>query len=201
MRMTWKIAILFCAQLAAAALALAERPVERPPEGMGKYIVVLRYPEPRAPSEGEANPPRKIEPPDVAKLGGRVLQTTEKKLLIFLPRQAVAHLRADRNVWYVQRVWTGESFEDWEDAGLPDTSARVVAEAAEAPPTWTTGEYVYDGSGNIASIGTDNAFTYDAFGRLVTADVKGVAETYTYDTFGNRTASTIGGQRWCRSTR
>jgi len=54
-----------------------------------------------------------------------------------------------------------------------------------APVTWTTGTYLYDGSGNIKSI-DGRAFTYDAFGRLVYGKVDATnSQTYTYDDFGN----------------
>lgn len=51
----------------------------------------------------------------------------------------------------------------------------------------TTGVITYDGAGNIWTIGAD-AFTYDAFGRLVTANLQNAAgkgQTYTYDAAGN----------------
>jgi RHS repeat-associated protein len=52
-----------------------------------------------------------------------------------------------------------------------------------------SGTYSYDGSGNIAAIGSDK-FLYDAEGRLVTAVIRGVTGTYTYDAFGNRRTAT-----------
>lgn len=65
------------------------------------------------------------------------------------------------------------------------------------PVTMTTplggsGTYLYDGAGNIKSIGGDN-FTYDAVNRLTSGTVRpwklnavGTTQTYTYDQFGNR---------------
>lgn len=47
-----------------------------------------------------------------------------------------------------------------------------------------TGTYEYDGDGHVTSIGFDE-FTYDVRGRLVGAEVAGVAESYVYDGFGN----------------
>jgi RHS repeat-associated protein len=52
-------------------------------------------------------------------------------------------------------------------------------------PTWTTGTYVYDGSGNIESIG-GRPFIYDELGRLTYGKVDAThGETYGYDGFGN----------------
>jgi YD repeat-containing protein len=57
--------------------------------------------------------------------------------------------------------------------------------------TWTTGTYVYDGSGNIRSIGTTEQYRYDALGRLVTGTVAtGGTQTAEYDAFGNITRLT-----------
>jgi RHS repeat-associated protein len=53
----------------------------------------------------------------------------------------------------------------------------------------SSGTYVYDGSGNIKSIGTDSSFVYDSLGRLTVAIVQGNQQTFTYDPFGNRTAT------------
>ena len=52
----------------------------------------------------------------------------------------------------------------------------------------SSGTYLYDGSGNIRSIGTDS-FVYDSVGRLTQATVQGNQQTFTYDPFGNRTAT------------
>jgi RHS repeat-associated protein len=52
----------------------------------------------------------------------------------------------------------------------------------------SSGTYLYDGSGNIKSIGTDS-FLYDSVGRLKVAIVQGNQQTFTYDPFGNRTAT------------
>ncbi len=94
--------------------------------------------------------------------------------------------------------------------------ARIENEpvANAAPPTWFSGEYQYDGSGNIHNIGattspyTDgqptlssdgkaNSYTYDLLGRLTTATVNNDAgnhsESYTYDPFGNLTSRTTDG--------
>lgn len=70
--------------------------------------------------------------------------------------------------------------------------AAATASAQTAMP-WGTGvTYLYDGSGNIRKIGNDPQ-VYDAFGRLVQSDVKGLRSNFTYDQYGNRTGCTTGG--------
>ncbi|HEV7668085.1 MAG TPA: RHS repeat-associated core domain-containing protein [Thermoanaerobaculia bacterium] len=59
-------------------------------------------------------------------------------------------------------------------------------------PLWTTGNYVYDGTGNITKIGSQ-WFTYDKVSRLFAATQElgatgagtVVSQTYAYDAFGN----------------
>jgi RHS repeat-associated protein len=53
----------------------------------------------------------------------------------------------------------------------------------------STGNYAYDGAGNITTIGADS-FDYDVEGRLMHATVQGNLQSYTYDAFGNRTGTT-----------
>jgi RHS repeat-associated protein len=49
---------------------------------------------------------------------------------------------------------------------------------------WSSGTYLYDGAGNIVSIGTDN-YLYDGVQRLKQSSTQGISEAYTYDGFGN----------------
>ncbi len=62
------------------------------------------------------------------------------------------------------------------------------ARPTEAGVAWDSGDYAYDGSGNIARIGLD-AFGYDGTNRLTSGTVNayGVAttQTFQYDRFGN----------------
>src|SRR5262245_53486679 len=59
--------------------------------------------------------------------------------------------------------------------------------AGAVQPNWSAGvSYVYDGSGNIRSIGGE-AQVYDAAGRLVQSAVNSVQSNFEYDGFGNRT--------------
>ncbi len=60
---------------------------------------------------------------------------------------------------------------------------------------WTTGDYAYDGAGNIKAIGASQDFQYDLHGRLKQANVHGQAQgetqnqnvKYWYDSYGNMT--------------
>jgi RHS repeat-associated protein len=54
---------------------------------------------------------------------------------------------------------------------------------------WSSGAYSYDGSGNIATIGT-KSYAYDKVNRLVSFTDTGVTSGYTYDAFGNQIART-----------
>jgi RHS repeat-associated protein len=76
----------------------------------------------------------------------------------------------------------------------------MTAAAAEVPRTkihtnaessWDSGEYFYDGSGNIRAIGLER-YVYDAAGRIVSGTALGPAnrQSYTYDAFGNRLSAT-----------
>jgi RHS repeat-associated protein len=65
----------------------------------------------------------------------------------------------------------------------------VVSDAERM--SWSTGvNYSYDGSGNVAGIGTQKYY-YDAAGRLVySTNPEGGATGYSYDAFGNRKSCT-----------
>jgi RHS repeat-associated protein len=72
--------------------------------------------------------------------------------------------------------------------------------------TWTSGEYKYDGAGNIATIGTVavpgtqgfRTYGYDTVMRLTKAQISGVSSAatheYGYDEYGNRTNYGVNGQ-------
>jgi len=62
------------------------------------------------------------------------------------------------------------------------------------PVVWSTGEYVYDGAGNIAAIG-GRKLTYDGENRLVQFTGTGGLsdQTYSYDVYGNQTSNTLAG--------
>jgi RHS repeat-associated protein len=113
-----------------------------------------------------------------AAVGGRVLQSWSDRRLLAVPEERAEALREHDGVAYVQRIWTG--------GGRPVAAAGAYTPvtAAAVAPSWTTGLYAFDASGNIKSIGTDT-FGYDAAGRLVQANVKGTPQSYEFDVYGN----------------
>jgi RHS repeat-associated protein len=71
----------------------------------------------------------------------------------------------------------------------------LIGSAAHAQTTpWQTGTYLYDGAGNIRSIGTIEQYRYDGLSRLVSGTVAaGRTQIVTYDGYGNiKTMATDG---------
>jgi RHS repeat-associated protein len=170
-----------CVLLLTAWMAAADA-LETMPPGMGKYVMVLRHPRPVAPGQT----PEKIAEPDVAAHGGRVIESWDNFRVLYLPPAAAKQVRGHKSVDHLQRVWMGEPLDQWDEtevAGTPDFDA---ASHSEPDPSWDSGDYAYDGSGNIKSIGAD-LYTYDSVGRIKTAVVNGVTQTFEYDAFGNLT--------------
>jgi RHS repeat-associated protein len=138
--------------------------------------------------------------PDVASLGGSIEFRQDDEVVVTIPPGAIAALKADPKVRYVERVG-GEPLPA-EDVliGAPSDpqpghapQARHFTPHALGSTQWDSGTYKYDGAGNIIGIGTDY-YVYDGVQRLTQSSTKGTAETYTYDGFGNmktRTNQTI----------
>lgn len=175
------------AALAIAAVALgvrADKP-EKPPKGMGKYLIVLWDPGTPVPGKKDERI-KKVPEPDIEKQGGRVLSKNANRRVVFLPYAAAKQLRRHEAVSYVQRIWTGEPFEEWNETD-GEAALRAGGVSAEADPTFSWDKsYAYDADGNVTDIG-DDEFAYDDMGRLVEATVNGAPETYAYDGFGNLT--------------
>ena len=82
-------------------------------------------------------------------------------------------------------------FETW--AADPDGMSRpnrIAATNTAGAELWSTGNYAYDGAGNIKTMG-QTSYRYDAFQRLlqsmtVTPLGKSTMTDYGYDSFGNR---------------
>lgn len=175
----------------ASAVRAAERESFEP--GTGKYILVLK--DPRTDVDDPATGKKKAKEPDVVKHGGKVLHKKDATRIIKLPNKKASALRNEENVAFLQRVWLGESQADWGQDELTSSmksESDAVLDALETNLTWETGQYLYDGSGNIKQIGNDT-YHYDAVGRLKQAVVKGVTETYQYDSFGNLIEKSISG--------
>ena len=171
-----------------AALASPARAAERiePPAGMGTYLMVLREPGTPGPAGRVAHV---LAEPDIKALGGTVLETHGHRRLIELPLAKVRDLRANEAVLYLQAIGSTESEDVAPGRPAPATQLSDVAASSVSP--WTTGTYVYDGSGNIQQIGAE-LYRYDSAGRLIKASTSHGAETYKYDAFGNQVEHTTG---------
>ena len=165
-------------------------PKESPPPGMGKYVIVLWEPGTPIPN----NPKRfmkRVEEPDIAKSGGKLLATKNNVRVVYLPFAAAKQLQKHEAVSYIQRIWTGESIEGW-DEKLSMERGRQLASEDDTDLEWGPKSYSYDGSGNIKKIGVDE-YTYDSAGRLIRSVVSGKTETFEYDAFGNLTKKAVAG--------
>lgn len=166
--------IMFLIVIALAAVAAAGE------ERGERYIVILKS--------------RSGPAPDVARLGGTVDFRQQEQLNVTLPRDAVAALRADPLVRYVQAVGNagdapllGEPEEP-----APGSPRRLVPHATAGSQSWSR-SYSYDDAGNIINIGSQE-FVYDALGRLKEMATSGTpTEKYDYDPYGNQTKRTVNG--------
>jgi RHS repeat-associated protein len=148
------------------------------------YIVVLHD---RAPNNGPELPAE----PDIAGMGGEVVERWQNRRVIRISEPGLRALVAHRAVKYIQRMQAEASIPP--PTRSPSVAATGMIEAAWAPPAWSSGVYTYDGEGNITSIGPGSdggtdSFTYDSAGRLVKAVTThdGThSERYSYDSFGN----------------
>src|SRR5215212_3288639 len=150
-------------------------------QGPARYIIVLKSDYATRGPNGAAGEP------DVT-LVRRVLQGSWKtRRLVTLPEPAVEQLRSHPGVKYIARVWTTE---ERKNGTAVEASASILYQPKPDanPPSWDSGTYSYDGSGNIKTIGT-STFGYDLAGRLVSANLNysgnAHSETYTYDWYGN----------------
>jgi RHS repeat-associated protein len=143
-----------------------------------RYIVILKQ--------------RSGAAPDVAALGGTVEFRQEDQLVITLSPAALAALKADPKVRYIEQVGGDPAPDDAPLIGVPadpqpgaaSSQARRLTPRALGNTPWSSGTYLYDGAGNIVSIGGDN-YLYDGVQRLKQSSTQGTPETYTYDGFGN----------------
>ena len=167
-----------------------------------KYIVVLHDPRFLF-AQPNASAAASLGEPDFDKLGASVEERWERVRVALLPDAAINALRKHPAVKYLQRVYTGET--TGSSAVAEPTPAQTLRTAVTAaPPTWTSGAYEYDGSGNVKSIGTatspngegkTNSYRYDSAGRIVKATMNrssDVTETFAYDSFGNMTQRSRG---------
>lgn len=186
-----KFAALLLAVLCTAAGLAQSAP---PSTDEARYVIVLK---------------RGAHAPDVAALGGRVEATNWWSLTVVIPVAKEAALAASPAVESLQRTMVGTSDTTPEGPAprLHAASESFQAGSSSLSTLWKSGDYQYDGDGNITAIGTATApnfdnkqstFTYDLAGRLKTASIGRTAgdrvESYDYDGFGNlKTRQITGG--------
>jgi RHS repeat-associated protein len=146
--------------------------------------------------------------PDIAALGGRVEASTWQSLTIVIPISAEPALRASSAIRSITPVVTGSSERvPSETAPTRNSHPRSdhARDASMSTTIWGSGQYAYDGVGNITAMGiaavlpnSDGkvcTFTYDLASRLTNATMGRAAgdrvESYTYDGFGNLTQRTL----------
>jgi RHS repeat-associated protein len=156
----------------------------------GRFIVVLKS------GPGGASG---VTDAQIATLGGSVEIRLPGRLEVTLSDHAAEVLREYPAVKYLQRVLgAGES----DDASHGQISImRLHPKVLTVdPPSWTSGTFKYDGSGNIYAIGvagesgvTTHTYTYDALSRLIRAtNVVNQTETFYYDEYGNMNRHDVG---------
>ena len=172
-------------------------PVRPPdvPQGHGRYLVILHDPSTFPHPANEPRPPQAPEP-DFARFGGTVEHTERNVRVVMMPATALKQLERHASVKGVQRVWMGEPASELNQ----ESESRLVPASDTAENTlpngrmyWQSGDFTYDGSGNIRQIGTDS-YQYDSGGRLIRSVVNNVVETYEYDAFANLTRKTTAGR-------
>jgi RHS repeat-associated protein len=96
---------------------------------------------------------------------------------------------AINRVTYGNQVWV-EHAKDPDDMSRP----RSITMGNAGIP-WTTGDYLYDGAGNIKAMGADT-FRYDKVNRLAEANIGSHTQSYTYDAYANLTSITTDDAYW-----
>ena len=169
------------------------------PPGKGKFLIALWEPGTPIPGAEGSVQTRRVDEPDLVKFGGEILFNSDNRRVAILPLETVTELRKHEAVMYVQRIWEGESPEEW--AATPGRSRFNIQEndVSDQNLQWGPKAYSYDGSGNITAVGTDQ-YTYDTAGRLIRSEVHtrvdgaDVAriESFQYDAFGNLVGKQLG---------
>lgn len=132
----------------------------------------------------------------VQTLGGEVESRADGRIVISAPPGTIGSLTAHPAVKYVQPI----------GAGAPELPVAAPHQPVQGNAmTWTSGEYRYDGAGNVISIGTagvpgtqgHRTYGYDPVSRLTRAGGGAAAPTYEYeyDAYGNRAAYSLNQQR------
>src|SRR5258706_4510560 len=152
-----------------------------------RYIVILKS--------------RKGPVPDLAKLGGAMNFRQDDEVIVTIPLAAVASLRSDPIVRYIQPLAGGTPLIGDPEEPAPGAPRRLVPHADAGNLSWSR-KYQYDDAGNIINIDnaadttTSQQFVYDSLGRLskmATGGVTDDTEQYGYDRYGNQTSRVTSG--------
>jgi len=133
---------------------------------------------------------------EVQRGGGTVHMHSPRYLVVSLTDGAAAAFAHHKSVKYMQRSDLGVVADSVTRPGATAESFQAVPMTAI---NWSSGDYAYDGAGNISAIGTPAApgtndrtisYAYDLVSRLVRVGVheSGVpdrSESYSYDPYGN----------------
>ena len=160
------------------------------PPGHDRYIVVLQ-------------PGVTFMGATVEEVGGKLELDLGDRLIITASRAAIDKLREHAAVRYAQKAVIASTA----TPDVPDirTTSMHPPVRSDSGLTWTSGDYSYDGAGNISAIGTAAApgtqghrtYGYDSLTRLTKAEIgvtPSVTHEYSYDVYGNRTQDTIDSQ-------
>jgi RHS repeat-associated protein len=173
--------------------------VEPPlPAGHARCIVVLQR------SAGKNS---KDVVAETVRLGGKVEADLGDRLVVTIPIEALERLRAHALVRFIEKTVSGDAPVGGDRPELRTTSLVDVPIQTNSGQTWSSGDFTYDGSSNIVTIGTAGSagtqgyrtYGYDSVARLTKAQINGVTPggtyEYSYDPYGNRTGSALN-QQW-----
>jgi RHS repeat-associated protein len=149
---------------------------------------------------------------EAVRLGGKIEADLGDRLVVTMPLEAVETLRGNAGVKFIERALVGDEpvrgdRPELRMTSLVTSSLIGVPIQTNSGQTWTTGDFTYDGSGNIVTIGTAatsgtqgyRTYGYDSVARLTKAQISGVTPAgtyeYSYDPYGNRTGSALN-QQW-----
>ncbi len=139
---------------------------DTPPVTGERYLVVLNPPKNNVPE---------LTDNDITAVGGRVEYKVSGRVDVTLPADAVAALRKQGRVKYIQKASLGPPPVPAASILRLKPSAASLHPTTEAtPPTWRSGTYLYDTSGNIYAIGiagdtgspVQHRYAYDEVSRL-----------------------------------
>jgi hypothetical protein len=120
--------------------------------------------------------------PDFGKGGAKKLARWSDRVVVELPPAALTALQKHGRVKYIQHLSAGgpAARTSATPSRFAATTSAVAARRMDdggGTLTWSTGDYHYDGSGNIDKIGPDDAgktrrYKYDELDRLVEAGLE-----------------------------